>query len=74
MSLDYPLRVQTRSGSRVWGGPLRAWALQTAIDDADYVAKEMYDGEVVVFDTRTNEVAYSTKEGHANWKPEGSEV
>lgn len=70
---DYCLQVQTRDGGRRWGGQFRAWAFESAVQDADYVAKEMYDGEVVVMDTRVWKVAYSTRDGHANWKPEGSE-
>lgn len=71
---DYCLQVQTPSGSKRWGGQFRPWALETAIEEADYVAKEMHDGEVVVMDTRVGKVAYSTKTGHANWIPEGSVV
>ena len=69
MAEDYPLRVQSRNGVKRWGTGLRVWALETAVDDADYVAENMYDGEVIVVDTRNGKTCYSTKDGHNSYIP-----
>lgn len=69
MSDDYPLRVQNKAGTKRWGAGLRVWALDTAVADADYIADNFYDGEVVVVDSRNGKVCYSTKDGHNSYIP-----
>ncbi len=68
--MDYPLMVQSKNGAKRWGSGLRVWALEMAVADADHVAAEMYDGEVVVVDRRNGKVCYSTKDGHSSYIPQ----
>ena len=72
ISLDYPLQVQDRKG-RIYGH-FRAWAIDSAIDEADSVAS--LTGRICsVVDLRVHSrVVYDTKNGHANWVPEGSVI